>query len=160
MKNKNEVIIRKINKIDLEKNKIRIVNLLIDNYKINFPDRPYQKKLSLTNYNEMNYYLQNKSALIFAAFDEKNLIGFLWAYKKKLLGETRVHVDHIIIENKSRGKGIGGELMRSIEEYSKKMKIGKIELMTSVENKKSINFYKSKGYSTERVLMTKEILKK
>ena len=74
-----------------------------------------------------------------------------------MLGEKRIHIGHIIVNPAVRSSGIGSKLLNYLENLSSQEGIGKIELMTTIENENTMKFYKLNGYSTVRVQLEKKI---
>ncbi len=153
----NSIVIRKVTNEDLIVNKDEIINLLIDNYQINFPDRNGLDIFAENNYANMIKYNLDNTAIIYGAFSEDTIIGFLWAYRKLFLGEKRIHIGHIIVGSHYRGNKIGSRLMNSLEIHAIEEQIYTIELMTTSSNIKTINFYKSKGFNISRVQFEKKL---
>ncbi|MGB4660428.1 MAG: GNAT family N-acetyltransferase [Mobilitalea sp.] len=149
--------IRLITEADLIENREKIIDLLEENLKINFPTLNNLKNYAISGYEDMLCFSQDKTAILIGAFDRKTTIGFLWAYKRTLLGEDRIHLDHIVVDATIRAVGIGSRLLRVLEEIAIDKGILKIELMTTIENENTMRFYKSKGFSTTRVLLEKEL---
>jgi ribosomal protein S18 acetylase RimI-like enzyme len=152
-----KIEVRLISVEDLIKNKNFLIALLKDNLKINFPNTSNLTKYAINSYDDMLRFKKGNSAILIGAFDKEKIIGFLWAYTREILGEKRVHIGHIVVNSEVRSGGIGSKLLECLEDYSFHENIKKIDLMTTFENEKTMNFYKAKGYSMVRVQLEKEL---
>jgi len=135
-----------------------ILDLLWDNYKINFPKYIIKKSYCNKKINELLIYLKENKAVIFGAFNN-NLCGFVWVYTRDFFGKKHLHINHIVVKENFRREGIGRNLINRIEEYCKENNIFNIELMVSKSNLEAIKFYKDKGFNIERVKFVKKIKK-
>ncbi len=149
--------IRLISEDDLISNESVFIGFLEDNFRINFPDIDDLAKLANIGYNNMLGFKRDGSAILIGAFEGMAIIGFLWAYTRELLGEQRLHIAHIIVDSKTRSGGIGTRLMNRLEGIANEKGIKKFELMTTLENEKTMKFYKSNGFVTVRVQLEKEL---
>jgi len=108
---------------DLYDYKKVILDLLYENYSVNFPDRSELEKYALKSYKDMVKFCEDKSAIIFGAYEDGTIVGFLWAYSREFLGENRIHLGHIVVNSIYRGKGIGTLMIDSLEKYAIQKKI-------------------------------------
>ena len=104
-------------------------------------------------YNNMILYTKNNMATIFGAFENNNLVGFIWCYKNK----DRVHVNYFYIEENYRKKHLGKRLLEAVEKYAKSIGIQTIELNVYHVNKNAFEFYKKQNFIEERILLCKRI---
>jgi ribosomal protein S18 acetylase RimI-like enzyme len=152
------LIIKKLQPGDLAKYKKSIMELLIDSYKISFRFSQEQcvgiceGKLKL-----LNGYINEGSALVFGAFLDENLIGFLWLYKHNFFYETRLHVNQIVVNSQFRGRGIGKQLMKEVEKQAEQLGVETIDLFVSESNREAMKMYTEMGYETERRLIKKGV---
>lgn len=109
-------------------------------------------------YNNILQYLEDKSAIIYGAFDNKNLVAFIWAYKRIVDNKTRYHINYFIVEDEWRKRGIGSNLIKKINELAKKNGVEIIELMVCNENKSAINFYSAFEFEVEKQVMIKKTM--
>lgn len=147
--------IQLIDKITAENNKETIISYLGQVLNMNcIPNKEDDiKKI----YNNMINYIEDGSAIIIGAFEEKKLTGFIWAYKVLVNNETRFHINYFIVNEKNRNSGIGKKLMDEICVIAKENNIKKIELMVTTKNEGAINFYKKQNFEVERIKLCKEI---
>lgn len=106
---------------------------------------------------EMEKYIDDKSAIIIGAFQEDELIGFIWGYKMITNDKNRIHINYFVVNEKYRKQGIGRQLIRKIYEIANELKIEEIELMVTAENITAVNFYKKQGFEVERIKLCKKI---
>lgn len=80
-------------------------------------------------------------------FDGENLIGIcgLWFSTRHYIGKT-AEVDHVIINNTYRNKGLGQFYFEWIYNYLKDKGCEATELNTFTGNRKSHKFYYNEGY--------------
>ena len=110
-----------------------------------------------TIYSNMLMYIEDNSAIIIGAFDDEELLGFIWAYKIQKNRETRYHINYFIVKEECRKNGVGTKLINEIYKMAKKNKIEKIELIVTEENNEAKNFYSKQNFKFERILLCKEI---
>lgn len=81
------------------------------------------------------------------AFDNEKLIGIcgLWYATRHYIGKS-VEPDHVIINEDYRGKNIGEQLFKWIENHTKQKGCEAIELNTYTGNRKSHKFYYNQGF--------------
>jgi ribosomal protein S18 acetylase RimI-like enzyme len=152
-----KIEVRLISEENLINNKKYLIDLLEDNLKINFPDLTNLTKYAMNGYDDMLRFKKDDSAILIGAFDKEKVIGFIWAYKREIFGERRIHIGHIVVSSEVRAGGIGSKLVKCLEDYSIHNNIKKIDLMTTLENEKTLKFYKAKGFSMVRVQFEKEL---
>jgi len=134
-----------------------IGKLLLETLSINLPKQRYSIKQAEQMVNDLAQYLLDGTAVVFAAFNEEDLIGFLWAYSRVVGSEKRMHLNHLAVKESSRGKGIGSMLMCELEEYTRANNYAGIDLLSSISNQRAISFYEKRGYLVERVQLYKEV---
>ncbi|MBS7528108.1 GNAT family N-acetyltransferase [Fusibacter paucivorans] len=156
-KHKKDVNIGFVSEVDLNENSKEIIELLNDNYLINFPNHHDLSNFAISNFNDMKKYINNGSALVVGAYSRGKVIGFLWAYRRLFLGEERLHISHIVVDAKFRGYGIGSRMIDFIEQYALKNEIKIIELLTTSKNERTIEFYNKHGFSVTRVQFEKNL---
>lgn len=80
-------------------------------------------------------------------YDDDKLIGIsgLWYSVRHYIGKS-VEPDHVIIDERYRGKNIGKDFFNWIYEYTKAKGCEAIELNTYTGNRKSHKFYYNEGF--------------
>lgn len=152
-----KIEVRLISEVDLIKNESFLIGLLEDNIRIYFPGVDDLAEYAISGYNNMLRFQRDGSAIIIGAFEKAIVIGFLWAYPREVLGEQRIHIGHIIMNSMARSGGIGKRLLNTLEGIAHDKGIKKFELMATVENEKTMKFYKSNGFIVARVQLEKEL---
>lgn len=145
-----------LNEENILENEKQICKYMTDNYKINLNYSLREEELKKL-INDIIYYIKNNSAYILGVFEEKKLLGFLWSYEHNYFNEKRLHINHIIIGEEYRNKGIGSILINKIEELAIEKGILKIDLLATKSNEYVVKFYEKHGYFTERLKMCKQV---
>ncbi|WP_019230346.1 GNAT family N-acetyltransferase [Sedimentibacter sp. B4] len=156
-RSKEDIIIKSVSEIGLNENSKEIIELLNENYLINFPNHHDLSNYAISNFKDMKKFINNGSALVVGAYSGGKTIGFLWAYRRLILGEERLHISHIVVDAAFRGYGIGTRMIDFIEQYALKKDIKVIELMTTSKNERTIEFYNKHGFSVTRVQFEKNL---
>lgn len=153
-----DLVFRNINETDIINNKSNITALLLENLMINFPGFTSLSDYAASTYEDIKRFQKDNSAILIGAFDKDILVGFLWAYKRSVLGEQRIHLSHIVIDSELRSHGIGSRLLNTLEDFVQNEGIKKIELLTTLQNTNTVEFYKARGYKMTRVQFEKELV--
>lgn len=147
----------KLNEKNFELYKKDINALMKENYRINLGELEDIDIIVNNKCNEIPKFLINGSAYILVCVEEKKAIAFLWAYQKEEIQEKMIHVSHIIVKENYQRKGIGKILMENLENEMKKRNIYIVDLVTTADNNKAMNFYKKSGFQVKRVFLRKKI---
>ena len=110
-----------------------------------------------TLFDDMLKFIEDGSAYIIGAFDDKKIAGFIWVYKRNVDEKIKLHINYFIVNEEYRRLGIGKKLIDEVLAYAKKNNIHNIELMVSSSNASAISFYQNNGFTEERVMLCKEI---
>ncbi len=102
-------------------------------------------------------YLETDKCIAFGAFENNEIIGFIWAYAHPFREELRMYVNEIRVLEGYRRRCIGEELLKSVEKKAKKKGIKTVYLHAEGNNFESRKFYDSCGYTEERIQLRKEI---
>lgn len=151
------VEIRPIAEADIVRNETVLLELLADNYETNMSFCGSPAQVAGNDYVRMLEYQRDGSAVLIGAFDGSAIVGFIWAYRREVLGQPRLHVGHIIVDAAARSRGIGAALLKALEESARTEGIPRLELMASVNNERTIAFYESNGFAAVRVQLEKEL---
>ena len=158
MKGENSLIIRELKSEDLEKYSLAVKELLIETYINNFRIQDKQaEELCEDKLSLLAGYISTGSAIVIAAIEMDELIGFTWLYKHYFFGEKRLHVNQIAVNTRYRGKGIGKKLIQEAENQAIREGIKTIDLFVSEVNQSALNLYDKLGFNTERRYMKKEL---
>ena len=71
--------------------------------------------------------------------------------------ETALHISELYVKKESREQGVASELIQWAEEYGVERNIDSIELIVDEANKKALDLYSKRGYSSFRKFMKKEL---
>ncbi|WP_318245821.1 GNAT family N-acetyltransferase [Bacillus tianshenii] len=94
---------------------------------------------------------KDQSSNFLVAVDGEELIGYLMA-----IGSTTQRTAHSVylvvgVSETARGKGVGTELFRKMEEWAKNRNLHRLELTVMIHNEAAINLYKKMGFEIEGV---------
>ena len=104
-------------------------------------------------------HLKDDTAIVYGAFEDEELIAFIWAYVHQFREDTRMYVSEIRVKGEYRKRGIGSQMLRLVEDRARELGLSTIYLHAEANNPKAIGFYKAAGYCEERIQMRKEIQK-
>lgn len=125
------------------KNFDNIVIKELDNISEAFPIMSQIYKMTLEEYNEQISEMVSKNDFkMIAAFSGGKIVGVAgyWVLRMIYCGRY-MQVSSLIVDEKSRGAGIGKKLLDEIEKIGKKLECQKIILDSFTENKKSHSLY-------------------
>lgn len=154
---KNEFEYRFFDKSVLTSHRKEIIDLIEMNFSTNFPNMQNRLLYSNSSFDEMVNYINNDTAIIVGSFCLNCVVGFIWAYRREVFGERRMHISHIAVNSEYREYGIGTKLVEFIEKKCKEDGIKKIELLTTLSNTKTLDFYQKRGFEIMRVQLEKEL---
>src|SRR5699024_7018869 len=108
--------------------------------------------------NELFEYMDKNAAYVVGAFDDKKLIGFIWAYPRIFFIEKRLFINTLVVSKEYSGRGIGKSLISYLTSFAKKnLDITSLDVNVYPKNANAIGFYKHLGFEDERIQMKKEI---
>lgn len=151
------VEIRPMPEDDLVANEGILLHLLEENARVNFPWLEDTAELAGTWYRNMLRFAGDSSAILVGAFEGTSLVGFLWAHRRDVLGERRIHVGHIAVRSVERSRGIGTSLLSGLETIASQEGIEKLELMATAGNEDTVRFYEANGFAVARVQFEKAL---
>lgn len=135
----------------------QIAELFNDSVTLNFPDVSVDGSYGEEKCNDVMDYLMDGSAIVFVATDDDKLMGWVWCHRINKLGRTRLHIAEISISKEYRQKGIGKELLDTVEKFARAKAYSEIELLVTVNNTAAVAFYKQASYVEERYQMCKHL---
>ncbi len=107
---------------------------------------------------ELKEYLKDNKAVCYGAFDEEQLIGFIWAYEFPFRDDKkRLYISIIHVDVEYRGQHIGSQLIEKVQEYAERNNYNALFLHTEAHNTNAQCFYKSIGFKLERLQLAKKI---
>lgn len=96
--------------------------------------------------------LGNDNHWVLVAEESGSILGFLWAETRiSIWSDPYIYVNALASDSKSRGKGIGKELLTSMEKIAHEMGISEIILHSGEERVLSHGFYRHNGFTCDRV---------
>lgn len=151
---KDKIHIKKANDKILIKHQKKILKLMRESWKLNFPDSKLNENNINDRFQKMIKYIKNNEGSVLIATKKESFIGYLWYFIKN---NNSIHINQIIISNEFRGMKIGTRLINTLYEEAKKLDILKVELNVTVSNEKALNFYKKEHFKLKRVLLERDI---
>jgi ribosomal protein S18 acetylase RimI-like enzyme len=104
---------------------------------------------------EMIDHLTNGTAMVYGTFDQKDLIGFVWAYEHPFREETRIYISEIHVDERYRGRGIGKQLLTAVESMARSRGYKALYIHAEGDKDDVIRLYQQEGYVIERVQLRK-----
>jgi len=97
-----------------------------------------------------------KKGKVFGYFIDEELIGIIGIVPNRK--HKYAEVEHVLVDEKHQGKGIGKELMNFIEKYTiKKYKFVKELRLNVLVKNPAVNFYEHLGYDKKSYNMIKKL---
>lgn len=137
--------------------KDRIAELFNSSVRINFPDAEVEKTYGMVKCEEVEKYLEEGSAIVFAAIEDEKLAGWVWCHQIHRLDGMRIHIAEIAVAEEWHRRGIGSKLIKEVEHYAVENKFHAIDLLVTSSNRSAVNFYEKADFKPERYLMKKII---
>lgn len=102
-------------------------------------------------------HVSNGSAMVYGVFDSDELIGYVWAYEHTFREEIRIYVNEIHVDETYRNRGIGKQLLSSVENLAKSKGYGALYIHAEGDNDGAIRLYQKEGYEIERIQLRKRL---
>ena len=141
-----------------EKYRKEIARLYFENVRSNAFHEHYTYDEAYKKMDDLIGHLADNTAIVYGAFDDEELVAFIWAYVHPFREETRMYVSEIRVKEEYRKQGIGSQLLRLVEGKAKERGLGAIYLHAEANHPEMVKFYKTMGFSEERVQLRKEIV--
>lgn len=136
----------------------KIMELQKHSYLTNFEiSEKHAIKLAAEKNNSLKNNLESENCKLVGSFSDNRLTGFVWFFDYKYFGETRIHINQIVIDENYQRRGIASELLNEVENYTKHLNIKYIDLNVSENNKVALEMYLKKDFQTERRHLLKEL---
>ena len=103
-------------------------------------------------------HLTANTCIAYGAFEEGEIIGYIWAYPHQFREEYRMYINECTVKEEYRGRGIGEKLIRTVEERAAESGFHALYLHAEAGSLDAIRFYESIGYCKERIQFRKEIV--
>ncbi len=135
-----------------------LAQLYFDNVRSNAFHSHYTYTEAYEKINDLIGHLRDNTAVVFGAFDDEKIVGFIWSYVHQFREEKRMYVSEIRVKEEYRKHGIGNQMMRMVEDKAREMGLGAVYLHAEANNPEALRFYKVVGFCEERIQMRKEIV--
>ena len=119
--------------------------------------KPLAKKLGRHSSKDAREYFifTFKRGKLFGYFIDDKLVGCVGIVVEKK--HKCAEIEHVLVNPKYRGKGIGKELMKFAEKQAKKQSIKALRLHVRCKNKRAFKLYKKCGFKEHAYIMTKKV---
>ena len=107
--------------------------------------------------NSLLIHTENGSAYPLGAFDNDQLMGFVWAYPVSTPVEIVFHVAYIAVSADAQGNGVGRQLLKAVESTAKSIGLSSIELIVGSRNNQAVQFYLGNDFYEDRLIMRKDL---
>lgn len=106
---------------------------------------------------EMIAHLTKNTCIAYGAFEENEIIGYIWAYPHRFREERRMYINECSVKEGYQRKGIGKTMIALIEKRAKESGFTALYLHAEAGSRNAIHFYETIGYRKERIQFRKEI---
>ena len=141
-----------------EKYRKELAQLYFENVRSNAFHGHYTYDEAYRKMDDLVGHLADNTAIVYGAFDDEELIAFIWAYVHPFREETRMYVSEIRVKEEYRKQGIGSQLLRLVEDKAKELGLGAIYLHAEASHPEAVKFYQTTGFREERIQLRKEIV--
>ena len=135
----------------------QIAELFNSSVRINFPDAEVDETYGTVKCGEVETFLGDGSAIVFAAIEGEKLAGWVWCHQIHRLDGFRIHIAEISVAEEWYRRGIGSKLLEEVERYAAENEYHAIDLLVTSSNISAVNFYEKANFKPERYLMKKNI---
>jgi [ribosomal protein S18]-alanine N-acetyltransferase len=103
---------------------------------------------------EMQYFLNRRSAITLVAAEDNQIQGFVIAdrFRSRRAAHCMGRIITIDVIPEAQKSGVGTVLLTSVEQELKRAECDYVSLEVAVDNLKAMGFYKKHGYSVMKVL--------
>ena len=111
---------------------------------------PGERKIQPENQQKMieRFQKTNNSTILVAEYDDQ-LIGYLFAIGGNASRNKNTAYLVIGIHEQSRGKGVGTQLFKGIDQWAMRNKLHRLELTVVTKNSAGLSLYKKVGFEIE-----------
>ena len=103
-------------------------------------------------------HLNTNTCIAYGAFEESEIIGYIWAYPHTFREERRIYISECSVKDEYQSRGIGKTMMMLVEKRAKEEGFPALYLHAEAGSPDAVRFYESNGYSKERIQFRKEII--
>ena len=103
---------------------------------------------------------QGENLILIADLPDLPNAGQIWLGEARdpYTGEIRGYIYDLFVEPEARHKGVGQALMQAVEEASRKRGHKTLALTVAAHNDNALILYRSFGFETERLTLSKSVL--
>lgn len=142
------MIIREANLNDIDNG---LLNVFIEGYRFHQNGRP-DVFSNLSDDSLKKDLIDNLSKFtILILLDKEEIVGYL-AYNIKEKHSKKIHVDQLIVTEKSRGHGYGKLLMNELIKIGKENNCERVELDCWTFNENALAMYEHIGFKKQRIM--------
>ncbi len=135
----------------------QIEKLFNSSVRINFPYAEPDDSYGRDKCKEVAGFLEDGSAIVFAAVEGNELAGWVWCHQIHRLKGKRIHIAEIAVADKWHRQGVGSRLLDKVEQYAMENGYNEIDLLVTASNQSAFKFYQKANYQPERYLMMKTV---
>ncbi|MGN0459006.1 MAG: GNAT family N-acetyltransferase [Eubacterium sp.] len=131
-----------------------IDNIIAQLHKIHFENRPdfYLRNEHPISKKEYKALLKNQNKINIAYVVENEIVGICLATIKDKMVKS-IYIDDLFVIEPFRQQGIATKLYKQVESIAKDIGAKRIDLTVWQFNKTAMNFYKSLGMETQRIIL-------
>ncbi|MFA9492816.1 GNAT family N-acetyltransferase [Streptococcus sp. E17BB] len=151
---KDKIVIKPLFEKDLRPYQGELSEWFYEAYRQNFPHQDLAPVLGQQRFEALLNYLSHGKAQALGVLRDKQLLGILWYF---ITEANRLHINELIINQKSRSQGLGSLLLESVIAIAEEKECKALELNVTCHNKVAVALYGKFGFQPERLLMSKPI---
>jgi len=106
---------------------------------------------------ELKDYIAMDKAIVYGAFYQNVLVGYIWSYVHKFRQEERLYVSEIHVDDNWRSRNIGKRLLARVEDDAVNLGLGTMYIHVEAKNSGALKLYEREGYEVERIQLRKII---
>lgn len=143
---------------DIEKFLPKIIKMQIENiYKYHYPNKKINEEYVKDKLMELKKHLSNKNTYFIGVIVDSTIIGYVWCYQSLFIGERRMNINSMFVDEKYRSLGLGFKLMKEIKRIALETECNSISTHYAAFNESAGEFYKNNGFVSARVEVVQEL---
>ena len=150
--------IDKITSDDCAKNKMVIAELLHINDKAHDYTESCTIEESIEEVENMIQYIDADKADVFCVFDDKRIVGLIWAFPLQFRDELRMHIKALVVNPEYRRQGLAQKLLMEVDKSALAREITVVDTYVDWSNVKARRVYEKHGLVPDRVLVRKTLI--
>ena len=100
---------------------------------------------------QINVIAKRNDQVVFVAVESERVAGFIHvaevlSLESEIFGEIRA----LVVDDAHRGRGIGEELVRAAEEWTRARNIDRVRVRSNIKRARTRRFYERLGYSVTK----------